>query len=85
MVYYTVGTGIGGDALQNGKFIERFSHPETGEMIVRNHPNDYFKGKCPYHQNCLNGMAAGPAIEHQDYVKLINRMSSFMTFLVKIN
>lgn len=45
VVYYTVGTGIGGGALQNGRFIEGFSHPEMGHMIVRNHPNDHFKGK----------------------------------------
>ena len=69
VVYYTVGTGIGGGALQNGKFIEGFSHPEMGHMIVRNHPNDYFKGNCPYHQNCLEGMAAGPAIEKRIGIK----------------
>lgn len=69
VVYYTVGTGIGGGALQNGRFIEGFSHPEMGHMIVRNHPDDHFKGNCPYHQNCLEGMAAGPAIEKRIGIK----------------
>lgn len=64
VVYYTVGTGIGGGALQNGKFVEGFSHPEMGHMLVRRHPKDTFEGCCPFHNDCLEGMAAGPAI-HQ--------------------
>lgn len=63
VVYFTIGTGIGGGALQEGKFIEGFSHPEMGHMIVKIHPDDHFEGNCPFHNNCLEGMAAGPAIE----------------------
>lgn len=63
VVYYTIGTGIGGGALQEGNFIEGFSHPEMGHMLVRNHPADDFTGSCPFHSHCLEGMAAGPAIE----------------------
>lgn len=63
VVYYTIGTGIGGGALQNGHFIEGFSHPEMGHMLLVPHPADHFKGNCPFHGNCLEGMAAGPAIE----------------------
>lgn len=63
VVYYTIGTGIGGGALQNGEFIEGYSHPEMGHMLVVPHEKDTFKGNCPYHENCLEGMAAGPAIE----------------------
>lgn len=63
VVYYTVGTGIGGGALQEGKFIEGFSHPEMGHMLIKTHPQDRFSGNCPFHGNCLEGMAAGPAIE----------------------
>ncbi|MBO1304691.1 ROK family protein [Enterococcus sp. 669A] len=65
VVYYTIGTGIGGGALQEGKFVEGFSHPEMGHMLVRNHPADDFTGSCPFHGNCLEGMAAGPAIEQR--------------------
>lgn len=63
VVYYTVGTGIGGGAIQNGQFIEGFSHPEMGHMLIKRHPEDSFSGTCPFHQDCLEGMAAGPAIE----------------------
>ncbi|MCF1616736.1 fructokinase ScrK [Tetragenococcus koreensis] len=63
VVYYTVGTGIGGGAIQEDQFIEGFSHPEMGHMLVVPHPDDNFKGNCPFHGNCLEGMAAGPAIE----------------------
>lgn len=63
VVYYTIGTGVGGGAIQNGKFIEGFSHPEMGHMLVQPHPNDTFSGNCPFHGKCLEGMAAGPAIE----------------------
>ncbi|MBO0467604.1 fructokinase ScrK [Enterococcus plantarum] len=62
-VYYTIGTGVGAGAIQDGRFIEGFSHPEMGHMIVRRHSDDQFKGCCPFHDDCLEGMAAGPAIE----------------------
>ncbi|MDH6363725.1 fructokinase [Enterococcus sp. PF1-24] len=63
VVYYTIGTGVGGGALQDGRFIEGFSHPEMGHMLVQRHPADDFSGSCPFHGSCLEGMAAGPAIE----------------------
>lgn len=69
VVYYTVGTGIGGGALQNGVFVEGFSHPEMGHMLVKRHPEDPFVGNCPFHHDCLEGMAAGPAIEKRTGTK----------------
>ena len=63
VVYYTIGAGVGGGALQDGRFVEGFSHPEMGHMLVVPHPDDSFEGSCPFHGNCLEGMAAGPAIE----------------------
>lgn len=63
VVYYTIGTGVGAGALQNGQFVEGFSHPEMGHMLVVPHKEDNFEGACPFHGNCLEGMAAGPAIE----------------------
>ncbi|PQF21886.1 ROK family protein [Enterococcus mundtii] len=63
IVYYTIGTGIGGGALQYGRFIEGFSHPEMGHMLVNRHSADTYEGNCPFHKNCLEGMASGPAIE----------------------
>ncbi|RSL32327.1 ROK family protein [Salibacterium salarium] len=62
-VYLTVGTGVGGGAVVNGEILEGFGHPEMGHILVRTHPQDQYEGACPYHQNCLEGMASGPAIE----------------------
>lgn len=68
-VYYTIGTGIGGGAISNGKFVEGFSHTEMGHMIVKPHPKDTYEGNCPYHHNCLEGMASGTAIEKRNGIK----------------
>ncbi|WAA12519.1 ROK family protein [Fervidibacillus halotolerans] len=62
-LYITVGTGIGAGAVINGELLEGFSHPEMGHIIIRRHPDDRFEGVCPYHKDCLEGMASGPAIE----------------------
>lgn len=62
-VYLTVGTGIGGGVVINGKVIEGYGHPEIGHIIMRRHPEDKYEGKCPFHHDCLEGLAAGPAIE----------------------
>ena len=63
VVYYTVGTGIGGGAIQDGIFVEGFSHPEMGHTLVKRHSGDTFSGTCPFHHDCLEGLASGPAIE----------------------
>ncbi|WP_274653315.1 ROK family protein [Paenibacillus humicola] len=62
-VYYTVGTGIGVGVYSEGKLIHGLVHPEGGHVLTRRHPQDEFAGHCPYHRDCLEGMAAGPAIE----------------------
>ena len=62
-LYITVGTGIGAGALVGGKLLQGLSHPEMGHIMVRRHPKDSYEGKCPYHKDCLEGLAAGPAIE----------------------
>ncbi|MGG1678167.1 ROK family protein [Neobacillus sp. NRS-1170] len=62
-LYITVGTGIGAGAIVQGKLLQGLSHPEMGHILVRRHPNDEYQGKCPYHHDCLEGLAAGPAIE----------------------
>lgn len=68
-VYLTVGTGIGGGAVVNGKLLAGYGHPEMGHMLVRLHPDESYGGFCPYHGNCLEGIAAGPAIEGRYGVK----------------
>ena len=63
-VYLTIGTGIGGGGLVNGKMMHGLIHPEMGHIPL---PHDWeadpFEGKCPYHGDCLEGMASGPALE----------------------
>lgn len=63
MLYVTVGTGVGVGALVNGQLLEGLGHPEMGHVIVHPHPEDHYAGFCPYHGNCLEGMAAGPSID----------------------
>lgn len=62
-LYMTVGTGIGVGAIVNGERLSGFTHPEMGHILIRKHPNDHFEGVCPYHGDCLEGLASGPAIE----------------------
>ncbi|MFD2615802.1 ROK family protein [Terrilactibacillus laevilacticus] len=62
-LYITVGTGIGAGAISNHQLVQGFSHPEMGHILVRRHPEDHYEGHCPFHKDCLEGLAAGPAIE----------------------
>jgi fructokinase len=64
-LYMTVGTGIGVGALAEGRLIHGMLHPEMGHILVRRHEEDAFRGSCPFHGDCLEGMAAGPAIEER--------------------
>ncbi|WP_127579504.1 ROK family protein [Paenibacillus koleovorans] len=68
-VYITVGTGIGGGVYVEGKLVHGLVHPEMGHIPVKRHPEDTFAGVCPYHGDCLEGMAAGPSLEKRWGVK----------------
>jgi fructokinase len=63
-IYLTIGTGLGGGGMVNGRLMHGLIHPEMGHVRL---PHDWaadpFAGACPYHGDCLEGMAAGPAME----------------------
>ncbi|HUS16607.1 MAG TPA: ROK family protein, partial [Chloroflexia bacterium] len=62
--YLTIGTGIGGGAVVNGRLLHGLLHPELGHIrIPHDRAVDPYVGHCPYHGNCLEGLAAGPALE----------------------
>jgi fructokinase len=60
-LYLTIGTGIGGGGMLGGRLLHGLIHPEMGHIRI---PHDgTFPGVCPYHGDCLEGLASGPAIE----------------------
>jgi fructokinase len=63
-LYLTIGTGIGGGGLLGGQLMHGLIHPEMGHIRL---PHDWeadpFTGICPYHGDCLEGLASGPALE----------------------
>jgi fructokinase len=64
VVYITIGTGIGAGILSGGRLIHGVLHPECGHFKVPRAPGDAaFEGVCPFHHDCLEGMASGPAME----------------------
>ena len=63
LAYLTVGTGIGGGLVLDGRPVHGIAHPEVGHIYPRRHPDDRdFPGTCPSHGDCLEGLASGPAI-----------------------
>ncbi|MES0344128.1 MAG: ROK family protein [Anaerolineales bacterium] len=63
-LYLTIGTGIGGGAIVDGKRLHGMMHPEMGHMVIpHDRELDPFDGNCPFHRDCLEGLASGPAIK----------------------
>ena len=64
LLYLTIGTGIGGGYIKDGKTLIGLHHPEMGHIrIVHDLKRDPFPGGCPFHGDCFEGLASGPAIE----------------------
>lgn len=64
LVYFTIGTGVGGGAVIDGHFVGEQGHTEMGHIRVKRHPDDLdFKGICPFHGDCLEGLISGPTFD----------------------
>jgi fructokinase len=63
-IYLTVGTGFGGGGMVNGGLMHGLLHPEMGHIrIPHDWQKDPYRGCCPYHGDCLEGLASGKAME----------------------
>lgn len=63
LAYITIGTGLGAGVLADGVLLHGAVHPEFGHWFPRRAAGDDFPGVCPFHHDCLEGLASGPAIE----------------------
>lgn len=57
VMYLTIGTGVGGGIYSNGELHHGMLHPETGHVLITKRTADTYAGRCPYHKNCLEGLA----------------------------
>ena len=94
-IYLTIGTGIGGGVVVDGRPVHGLVHPEHGHLRVRRRADDDFAGICPYHGDCIEGLASGPAIaaraggraptlppEHPVWADVASELGEFMSALV---
>lgn len=66
VIYITIGTGVGIGVYTHGHLLHGMQHPEGGHILIPKADGDHYKGRCPYHKDtCLEGLAAGPAIEER--------------------
>ena len=62
LMYITVGTGIGVGICMDGRPLHGMMHPEGGHINVTRYPGDDFRGVCPFHEDCCESLASGPAM-----------------------
>lgn len=88
LVYYTIGTGVGGGAVINGEIAGSIGHPEMGHVMLKRHPDDLeFSGICPFHGDCLEGLVSGPTFEARLHkkgatVSLVDPVWDIMSYYV---
>jgi len=69
-LYLTIGTGIGGGYIKNAKPLMGLLNPEMGHIHIPHDLNlDPFRGSCPFHKDCFEGLASGPAIQKRFNVR----------------
>ena len=65
-IYLTIGTGIGGGVMINGRLLHGLQHPEMGHIFIpQDIKADPYEGNCPFHKNCFEGLASGPAMKNR--------------------
>ncbi|MBE5843357.1 MAG: ROK family protein [Butyrivibrio sp.] len=64
-IYLTIGTGVGGGVISNGKLLHGMLHPEVGHIRLPRVEGDPGKSVCPFHDNCFEGLAAGPSLKER--------------------
>ena len=72
VIYLTIGTGIGGGVMTNGRLLHGMLHPELGHIKIRKRKNDPGTCICPYHDECFEGLASGPSIERRWGAKAVD-------------
>jgi fructokinase len=64
-IYLTIGTGIGGGGMANGRLMHGLVHPEMGHMRLARSSDDHWPGVCPFHGDCWEGLCCGPAMQQR--------------------
>ena len=75
LLYLTIGTGVGGGAICNNRIVQGATHTELVHINIAQNPNDDFKGSCPFHNNCLEGLASGTAVNKRWEVSSASKLN----------
>lgn len=65
LIYITIGTGVGAGVIVDNNLVHGMLHPEAGHIIIKRHEKDDYVGRCPFHKDCFEGLASGPAINER--------------------